>query len=142
MTNEKIIEEVLRLVADDVSVTLPVNGRSMLPFITGGRDSVILYKAPSLNAVGDVVLAWVDGCRYVLHRIISIDGERITLMGDGNLKAVEHCTAGDIKAIATHVVTPDGKKHSLYLTWRRCMSRFWYRLLPVRKYLLAIYNRL
>ena len=33
MTDEVIIKEAVRLVADGVSVTFPVKGRSMLPFI-------------------------------------------------------------------------------------------------------------
>ena len=80
MTDGQVIEEAVRLVDDGVSVTLPVNGRSMLPFIIGGRDSVILQKPVNLH-VGNVVLAWTDDSRWVVHRIIHIDGDRITLMG-------------------------------------------------------------
>ena len=76
------------MVDDGVSVTFPVKGTSMLPFIIGGKESVILQKASKIN-VGDVVLAWVDGCRYVVHRVISIDGEQVVLMGDGNIVGVE-----------------------------------------------------
>ena len=71
MTDEVIIEEAIRLVNDGVSVTFPVRGYSMLPFIIGGRESVVLQK-PHVTQVGDVVLAWVDDCRYVVHRVISI----------------------------------------------------------------------
>ena len=91
MKSEKdLIPEVIKLVDDGVCVTLPVEGRSMLPFIIGGRESVILQK-PSDVMVGDIVLAWVDGCRYVIHRIIRIDGDHVTLMGDGNLVGTESC---------------------------------------------------
>lgn len=141
ITQDGIIDEAVRLVGEGISVTLPVNGRSMLPFIVGGRDSVILQK-PGRPKAGDVVLAWVDGCRYVVHRIISIDGGRITLMGDGNMAATEHCTTADIKAIATHVVKGDGKKHHLYGRSQRAAASLWLRLRPVRRYLLAIYRRL
>jgi hypothetical protein len=44
-----IIAEAIRLVSDGVSVTFPVNGRSMLPFIVGGRDSVVLEKPTDLR---------------------------------------------------------------------------------------------
>ena len=87
MTDDEILEEVVRLLSEGVSVTLPVDGRSMLPFIIGGRESVILKKPQRLKK-GDVVLAWVENCRYVVHRIISIDGNRVTLMGDGNLEGL------------------------------------------------------
>ena len=72
ITDDIIIKEAVRLVSEGLSVTLPVNGRSMLPFIIGGKESVILQQPEELK-VGDVVLAWVVGDRYVVHRIISIN---------------------------------------------------------------------
>ena len=83
MNDNGFIEEALRLVQEGVTVTFPVTGQSMLPFIIGGKESVILH-APGLIDVGDVVLAWVDGNRYVVHRIIKLDYDRVTLMGDGS----------------------------------------------------------
>jgi hypothetical protein len=127
----------------------------MLPFIIGGHESVILQKPASSSQphglppsdrgtvqVGDVVLAWADGCRYVVHRIIAIDGDAVTLMGDGNLAGVEHCVVSDIKALVTHVVGADGKPHDLYCRWRRMAAKIWWYLRPVRKYLLAIYRKM
>jgi len=141
MTDNEIIEEAIRLVREGVSVTSPVNGNSMLPFVIGGKESVIL-QGPGLIDVGDVVLAWVDGCRYVVHRIIRIDGDRVTLMGDGNLAGTEHCTLNEIKAIATHVVDAKERTHYLYNRWRKSAAKIWFRLRPMRRYLLAIYRRL
>ena len=139
MTDNEIIEEAIRLVREGVNVTLPVKGQSMLPFIIGGKESVILHR-PGLIDVGDVVLAWVDGNRYVVHRIIKLDYDRVTLMGDGNL-TTEHCALGDIKARVTHVVSADNKKRDLYSRWRVRAAKLWYWLRPVRRYLLAIYRR-
>ena len=141
MTDNEIIEEACRLVREGVNVTLPVTGQSMLPFIIGGKESVILRR-PGVIDVGDVVLAWVDGNRYVIHRIIRIDGDRITLMGDGNVGVTEHCLLGDIKARVTHVVSADNKKRDLYSRWRVRAAKLWYWLRPIRRYLLAIYRRL
>ena len=125
---------------EGVGVTLPVDGQSMLPFIIGGKESVILH-GPGLIDVGDVVLAWVDGCRYVVHRIVRIDGERVTLMGDGNLVGTEHCLLNDIKARVTHVVSADNKERDLHNRWRMHAAKLWYWLRPVRRVLLAIYRR-
>ena len=141
MNDNGFIEEALRLVQKGVTVTFPVTGQSMLPFIIGGKESVILH-APGLTAVGDVVLAWVDGNVYVVHRIINIDGDRVTLMGDGNLRGTEHCLLKDIKARVTHVVSADNKKRDLYSRWRVLGAKVWYWLRPIRRYLLAIYRRL
>ena len=141
MNDNGFIEEALRLVQKGVTVTFPVTGQSMLPFIIGGKESVILH-APGLTAVGDVVLAWVDGNRYVVHRIINIDGDRVTLMGDGNVRGTEHCLLKDVKARVTHVVSADNKKRDLYSRWRMLGAKVWYWLRPIRRYLLAIYRRL
>ena len=139
--SDYIIEEAIRLVREGVGVTLPVDGQSMLPFIIGGKESVILH-APGLTAVGDVVVARVDGNRYVVHRIINIDGDRVTLMGDGNVRGTEHCLLKDVKARVTHVVSADNKKRDLYSRWRVRAAKLWYWLRPIRRYLLAIYRRL
>ena len=132
MNDNGVIEEAVRLVQKGVTVTFPVTGQSMLPFIIGGKESVILH-APGLTAVGDVVLAWVDGNRYV---------DRVTLMGDGNVRGTEHCLLKDVKARVTHVVSADNKKRDLYSRWRVRAAKLWYWLRPIRRYLLAIYRRL
>ena len=141
MTDHEIIDEAIRLVDEGVSVTLPVNGNSMLPFIIGGKESVILQK-PEQLIVGDVVLAWASSGRWVVHRIIHIDGDNVTLMGDGNLVGTEHCLLNDIKARVTHVVDAKERTHYLYKGWRKLAAKVWYWLRPVRRYLLAIYRRL
>lgn len=140
-----IIAEAIRLVQDGVSVTFPVNGKSMLPFIVGGRDSVILEKPKDLRC-GDVVLAWVetekrDGKHYVVHRILSMDSDVVTLMGDGNLVLREFCKREEVFAKVSLVVKPGGKKLSLDSFWNRTMAKTWYFLLPLRRYLLWIYNK-
>lgn len=137
MNDTKIIDEAVALVNDGYSVTLPVAGRSMLPFIIGGRESVILAPPSGLKR-GIVALAWVEGRRYVLHRIERIEGERVTLMGDGNLAGREHCRLSDIKAMATHVVDSRQKRHCLYTPWRKVAFEIWWMLMPIRRYLLKL----
>ena len=140
ISDNEIIRNAITLVNEGMRVTFPVKGYSMLPFIIGSRESVDLIK-PEQIQVGAVVLAWVEESRYVIHRIIRIDGNQVTMMGDGNIAGVEHCRLGDVAAKAINVVTPDGKHHPLYNPWRIKASRLWWRLLPVRRWILAIYRR-
>ena len=77
-------------------------------------------------------------CEY---RIISVEGDVVTLMGDGNIAGVERCRIGDIKAVALQILTP--RKHI------DCMSRshlrlaaIWKSMLPVRRWVLAVYRRI
>lgn len=141
VNDEVILSEAIRLVNDGVAVTFPVNGRSMLPFIVGGRDSVILEKPIETLKVGDVVLAEVEGGRHVVHRIVGFDAGFVSLMGDGNLMGREHCREDQIKAKVSYVVFPSGKKRSLDSFKSRFLAKIWFELLPLRRWLLAIYRR-
>ena len=82
--NDVLLPEVAKFLEEGREVVLSPKGNSMLPFIREGKDSVILKKLPTEEA-GDIVLAKLPG-RYVLHRIVDEDGNRLTLMGDGNLR--------------------------------------------------------
>ncbi len=145
-----IMAEAIRLVGEGVSVTFPVNGRSMLPFIVGGRDSVILKKPVDL-CVGDVVLAYAipDNVlhlknaekHYVIHRIVALSGDDVVLMGDGNLVQREYCKRSEVYAKVVCVVQPNGKKCPTGAFGGRIAAKVWYILLPVRRYLLWIYRR-
>ena len=134
-----ILSEAIRLVSEGVEVIFPVNGRSMRPFIEGGRDSVLLVRPVDVKPM-DVVLARVGDGHYVGHRILSIEGERVTLMGDGNLQGREACECKEIYAKVTHVVTPNGKKILLYTPFRHFVQKLWVKVLPLRKYLLKLYR--
>ena len=134
-----ILSEAVRLVGEGVEVIFPVNGRSMRPFIEGGRDSVLLVKPVDVKPM-DVVLAQVVGGNYVVHRVLSIDGDYATLMGDGNLLGRETCECKKIYAKVTHVVTPKGKRIALYTPFRHFVQKMWVKVLPVRKYLLKLYR--
>ncbi len=89
-SDNEIIQSAINLVNEGLCVTFPVKGYSMLPFIVGSKESVDLVKPENIR-VGHVVLAWVEGCRYVVHRIVAIHGNQVVLMGDGNIAGVEHC---------------------------------------------------
>lgn len=138
ISDEKIIAEAIRLVDEGVAVTFPVNGCSMLPFIVGGEESVVLEKVDSLQ-VGDVVLANIQD-HYVVHRIVKLRGENVWLMGDGNLQQLEFCKLQNVKAIVTHVVNANGKRRSLNAKSQKIAVWLWVRLKPVRRWLLLLYR--
>jgi len=134
-----ILAEAIRLVGEGLEVTFPVNGRSMRPFIEGGRDSVVLVKPENLTC-GDIVLAKTLDGRHVVHRIMAFAGEQVTLMGDGNLLGRETCNCKEIYAKVTHVVTPNGKRHALNTPFIHFVQKMWVKVLPLRRYLLKFYS--
>ncbi len=140
VTDEQIIGEAVRLVDEGMAVTLAVKGASMLPFIIGGHESVVLTR-PGEIAPGDVVLARIDGRRHVLHRVVEISGDRVELMGDGNIAGREVCTRADVLARADEVVGEDGTHRRLDSPRSLRAARWWRRLLPVRRWILAVYRR-
>ena len=86
--DELNLAQVPRLLDEGKAVVLKqIYGNSMLPFIRGGVDSVRLRKPEGVK-VGDIVLA-VFGGRPIVHRVIAIDGTKVTLMGDGNPKGMK-----------------------------------------------------
>ena len=91
--NDTFFADVLRLLDQGKQVTIPVKGFSMLPFIRGGKDLVVLEKAGEVLRADDIVLFHVgprEGGRYVMHRILSIDGDAVDIQGDGVPKIHEH----------------------------------------------------
>ena len=140
LPNELFLPEVIRLINEGHTVTLTLKGYSMRPFLEDGRDKGLLTKVGNVK-VGDPVLAETWPGHYVLHRVVSIKGDDIVLRGDGNI-LTEHCKRSDIKASCAGfyrkgratIDSVDGTKWRVY-------SWLWTRLLPVRRYLLALYRR-
>ena len=89
--------------------------------------------------VGDAVLAEFSPDKYVLHRIIEIDGDVVVMMGDGNLRHKEICCKEDIVGIVTHYIRR-GKTIPASAPRLQRRVRMWHKLLPVRRYLLYIYR--
>ena len=63
------------------SVTLPLRGYSMRPFLEDGRDMALLTSPVDIK-VGDPVLAETQPGFYVLHRIVDMNDEQVVLIGD------------------------------------------------------------
>lgn len=139
MPNEKFLPFVIEELESvpGKTVTLPLRGRSMRPFLEDGRDKALLIAAGE-SLVGDAVLAEIAPRQYVLHRIIRIDGQQVTLRGDGNFN-VEHCRLADIKAKAIGFYRKGSEKcdRTDGMKWR-IYSWCWTRLFPLRRYLLFI----
>jgi hypothetical protein len=117
----------------------------MLPFIVGGRDSVVLEKPTDLRR-GDIVLALVENGKakdkfYVVHRVLSLDGDHVILMGDGNLALREYCNKVDVFAKVVQVVRGNGKKCSINSFGYRLAAKVWFALLPFRRYFLWLYRK-
>ena len=133
--NEILLKEVTDLLAEGQEVIILTKGNSMLPYLRSEKDSVALEKKAVVE-VGDIVLAHLGEGRYVLHRIFAIDGDAVTLMGDGNVRGQEHCTKSDISGTVVRFIKASGREKV------PGKGRIWRFFLPVRRYILAFHRRI
>ena len=128
-----VVHRDLDALKDGKVIALVPQGISMLPFIKGGVDQVYLLKKDRV-AVGDIVLVEYHG-NHILHRVYAIDGEKMTLMGDGNLEGTEQVAADEVMGTVVDIVH-DGRHLKPKKAW------LWRHLLPMRRYLLKIHRKL
>ncbi len=139
--NAVLIPEIIKYLEQGHTVTLPLKGFSMRPFLESNRDLALLTQPKNVN-VGDPVLAEISPKHFVLHRIIAIHENQVTLLGDGNL-TTEHCLTTDIKASVEGFYRKGRKKMDRTdgLKWKS-YSFLWMKLRPLRRWLLAFYRRI
>lgn len=139
--NNELIKAVITMLNEGHTVTLRLKGFSMRPYLENNRDKVLLAK-PTHITKGDVVLAEVLPEKYALHRIVKIEEEKVTLLGDGNIVA-EHCMKKDVKAFAVGFYRKGRNKleKTNCIKWK-CYSFLWMTLLPFRRILLGMYKKM
>jgi hypothetical protein len=133
LPNNVLLDEVAQLLGEGREVVMTPKGRSMLPFIRGEVDQIKLRRTDSLE-VGDIVLAYF-GNRYLLHRIVAIHGDEITMMGDGNLRGTEQGDRSQVVGKVVEIITPDQRRHKPGKAW------LWRHTLFLRKYLMKVYRK-
>ena len=126
-----LVDELLK---EGREVIITPKGNSMLPFIKNGRDEVTLVRLDRPAEVGDILLVKI-GDRFVMHRVFAVDGDAITLMGDGNVYGKEHCKSADVIGLVTEIHKEGGK---VVIPGK---GKLWRLLRPFRRYILAIYKR-
>lgn len=141
MRNADLIPEIVQLLNEGHTITLKLKGYSMRPFLENNRDKALITKPQNIKK-GDAVLAEVSAGVYVLHRVIKIQGNDVTLRGDGNLTN-EYCHRSDVKGFVigfyrkghTTIEKTNSPKWLLY-------SWLWMWLFPIRRYLLAFHRHI
>ena len=143
----KIAEITTKSIEDIVEVgelfKIVVTGYSMLPLLGLRRDTIILRRIDGNEDIsGRIAMFRNEKGHIVVHRVISVDNNMVTLRGDGNLYQVEQSPRTEIIALLESVIRENGKEVS-------CTSKQWHRkerrwlALPLwmRRYILAILRR-
>ena len=118
------------LLREGKTVHIRVQGQSMLPFFRSGSVICLRPMQPKDFKRGNVVLGQTDEGHFVVHRIIEVGKNRITLLGDGNTIGTE-----SILRERVHGIVDCGRLH-LFL------ARMWLWMRPVRKYPLWFLKRI
>ena len=136
-----MMTEISRLISEGKTVTITAKGYSMNPFIVHLKDQITIgpWKDEQIKE-GAVVLAKDTRGAYLIHRIIKRDGDRLTLMGDGNIGLTETARTGEVIGLMQSV-TKKGRTYSVQSLRWRLYSWFWKILTPVRRYPLALWRR-
>ena len=148
IANDEFFAEVKRVLSSEHRVTIPVKGYSMLPFIRGGKDLVVLEPEENLR-VGDIVLFYAgregEG-RYIMHRILRLEERGGTpwavIRGDGVLKNTEQVPVSAIIARAVTILRGGQRPVDPRSPGHLRKVRFWEALRPLRRYILFVYKRL
>lgn len=100
--NELFFAEVKAQIEQGKKVRIRVRGNSMLPFLRNNDEALLIPPTQEHIRKGTPVVAATDELGIVLHRIVKVEGERITLLGDGNIRQYEHTSPERIIAVVSH----------------------------------------
>ena len=121
------------------TVTLPVQGNSMAPFLVHRRDTVTVAKPTGKRKVGDIVLYQRAGGAYILHRICAVRGDSYTLIGDAHTVREYGVRQEQIFGIVTEI-SRKGSAEKPGTFWWEFFSRIWVRIIPLRPTAVGIYS--
>ena len=129
ISNRELFSIVRDTLLEGKTVRVAVKGESMLPFFRSGSTITLRPVREEDIRKYNVVMADA-GHAFVVHRIIDIKGDVVTLFGDGNIVGTESVARDKIYGVvdcsALHIF----------------FAKIWLWLCPVRRYPLAIFRRI
>lgn len=134
---ETLIPELLEVLKQADSVPLIITGGSMMPFLVNGRDTVYLSKAEEPLKPGDMVLYRRTSGQYVLHRIVKIENDNYSMVGDAQSEVEPGIRREQILARVS-AVRRKGKLLASGSFWWDFFEKIWIHMTPVRPALIRI----
>lgn len=134
-------EELMQLVRKQVSMGqviryLPFRGKSMLPMLREGKDSVELSPLPEKLSKYDLPVYQYPSGKYVMHRVVAVKDEYYICNGD-NLVQMEKIYPDQLIAIVS-AFTRNGKRIEVTATGYRIYCRLWCATRPIRHLFMRI----
>ncbi len=130
ISNQSAFSQARDLLLEGESVRIAVRGQSMLPFFQSGSTILLRPIRKEDFRVGHVVMAESAPGRFVVHRILRIEGDRVVLLGDGNLYGTETMSREKVYGIVD-------------CGWLHLrLAALWRIMQPLRRYPLAVLRRI
>lgn len=129
IANRELFSIVRDTLLEGKVVRVSVKGESMLPFFRSGSTITLRpVRDEDIRKYG-VVMADA-GHAFVVHRIIEIKDNMVTLLGDGNIYGTEKVSRENIYGVV------DCSALHIFL------AKLWLWIRPLRRYPLAIFRRI
>lgn len=122
-----------RLTGDQVIRHVSFSGRSMLPMLRQGKDTVEVKKAPERLKKYDLPMYRGPSGKYVMHRIVDVREDHYVCLGD-NTYAYEKVRPEQIVAVVCAFYRGD-KRIPVDAPGYRLYCRVWCAAYPVRRFL-------
>lgn len=129
ISNRELFSIVRDILLEGSTVRVSVNGQSMLPFFRSGSTITLRPVKEEDICKYNVVMADA-GDAFVVHRIIEVGEDFITLLGDGNYIGTERVSRDKIYGIVDC--------SALHLFF----AKIWLWMRPARRFPLAIFRRI
>ncbi|MBE7065424.1 MAG: hypothetical protein E7384_06400 [Ruminococcaceae bacterium] len=126
------VSDVKNVVDDGGMFFLKVSGKSMLPFLKDGKDTVLLKKSDE-PSIYDVAFYVRQSGGVVLHRIVAIHGDKFDFCGDNQTEIEKGIPKENIIAVMDAYIR-DGKRYFCNSASYKIKSVLWVKTRIFRKF--------
>lgn len=104
MKNNNFVEMefLLDILKESGTIKLPVQGKSMEPFLKEGRDSVVLNLPDGELKKGDIVV-YKRKNTYVMHRVVDVQQNTLSIMGDNEINPDNGVNKNTVVAVVKEI---------------------------------------
>lgn len=103
-----------------------VSGDSMLPLLGDRRDRLIVRHISSSDAIiGRIVMYRTSPGHYIVHRVVKIENNIVTMLGDGRLTYDTPTKRENIIGVVEGVIRHNGKTEYCNTHSWRLRERIW-----------------
>lgn len=130
----------LPLLREGYGFAIYPRGLSMRPFVSGGRDHVIVHLAEGRTLRrGDIVLYRRANGTLILHRVHHVKASALYCLGDSQTMVEGPIAREDVYATATRIIRK-GRVIDCESRMYRVLSGLWLRTRPLRPLLFRLWH--